>query len=65
PSGRVDRTAADAVFGQRQAEVEADPASWRAWYRLGVAYDDAGDRTRAREAVRRAIGLFDATAHHS
>ncbi|MGH3331650.1 MAG: tetratricopeptide repeat protein [Nocardioidaceae bacterium] len=65
PSGRVDRTAADAVFGQRQAEVEADPASWRAWYRLGVAYDDAGDRTRAREAVRRAIGLFDATVHHS
>ena len=59
PSGRVERTAADAAFGVRQAEVEADPGGWRGWYRLALAYDDAGDRTRARAAVRRAIELHD------
>ncbi|HSE72768.1 MAG TPA: hypothetical protein VLA97_18525 [Nocardioidaceae bacterium] len=63
PSGRVDRAAADAVFAQRRAEAEADPENWRVWYRLGVAYDDAGDRTRARSAVRRAIALYDAANH--
>ena len=60
PSGRVDRAAADEAFGLRQAEVEAQPESWQAWYRLALAYDDAGDRTRARSAVRRAIELYDA-----
>ena len=59
PSGRVDRAAADEAFGVRQAEVEAAPESWQAWYRLALAYDDAGDRTRARSAARRAIELFD------
>ncbi|MGE5719542.1 MAG: hypothetical protein ACM3XQ_06675 [Nocardioidaceae bacterium] len=59
PSGRVERTAADEAFGARQAEVEAEPQSWQAWYRLALAYDDAGDRTRARSAVRRAIELYD------
>jgi len=62
PSGRVERTAADEAFGARQAEVEAEPQSWQAWYRLALAYDDAGDRTRARSAVRRAIELYDARA---
>ncbi len=59
PSGRVDRAAADEAFVVRQAEVEAQPESWQAWYRLALAYDDAGDRTRARSAVRRAIELYD------
>ena len=59
PSGRVDRAAADKAFVVRQAEVEAQPESWQAWYRLALAYDDAGDRTRARSAVRRAIELYD------
>lgn len=58
PSGRVDRAAADAVFAERQTEVESDPENWRTWYRLGLAYDDAGDRTRARSAIRHAISLF-------
>lgn len=65
PSGRVDRAAADAAFGARQAEVEADPGSWQAWYRLALAYEDAGDRTRARSAVRRAIELYDARRSRS
>lgn len=57
PSGRVDRSAADEVFAARRAEVEAAPEDWRAWYRLGLAYDDAGDRGRARSAIRKAITL--------
>ncbi|BDZ53449.1 hypothetical protein [Agromyces marinus] len=57
PSGRADRDAADAAFGRFRAEVEAEPDSWRAWLRLGLAYDAAGDRRRARRAVRRAIEL--------
>lgn len=60
PSGRVERADADAVFPQYQAEVEAAPDDWRAWYRLGLAYDAAGDRRRARAAVRQAIRLESA-----
>jgi hypothetical protein len=57
PSGRVDRAAADAVFDGYAQEVERDPADWHAWLRLGLIYDAAGDRRRARAAVRRAIAL--------
>ena len=31
--------------------------SWQAWMRLGLAYDAAGDRRRARESMNRAIAL--------
>lgn len=58
PSGRVDRAAADEVFTARRSEAEADPDNWRAWYLLGLAYDDAGDRSRARSAIRQAVALF-------
>lgn len=57
PSGRVLREDGDAVFPAYRREVEENPEDWRAWYRLGLAYDAAGDRRRAREAVRRAIRL--------
>lgn len=57
PSGRVDPLAADAEFPRYRTEVEADPGSWRAWLRLGLAYDASGDRKRARWATRRAIAL--------
>ena len=57
PSGRVLREDADAVFPAYRADVEAHPGDWRAWYRLGLAYDAAGDRKRARAAVRQAIQL--------
>jgi hypothetical protein len=56
-SGRPLRDAADAAFPAYQAEVEQEPASWRAWFRLGLAYDASGDRRRARGAIRRAIAL--------
>ena len=57
PSGRVDRRAADAQFQAMRAEAEAEPDDWRVWFRLALAYDTAGDRTRAREAARHAITL--------
>ncbi|MGK3953670.1 hypothetical protein ACLKM7_15250 [Microbacterium sp. I2] len=57
PSGRVARADGDAVFPAYRADVESHPDDWRAWYRLGLAYDAAGDRRRAREAVRTAIRL--------
>lgn len=56
-SGRPLRDAADAEFPQYKAEVEAEPQSWRAWFRLGLAYDASGDRRRARHAMREAIRL--------
>jgi hypothetical protein len=58
PGGRIDRAAADARFAERQREVEADPGDWGAWFRLAVAYDDAGDRRRARTAMRTAIATY-------
>jgi len=57
PSGRVRRDAADALFATVRDDVEADPHDWRRWYRLARAYDYAGDRTRAREAMRKAVEL--------
>jgi hypothetical protein len=57
PSGRVDRKAADAWFDERRVELDADPGNWRNWYRLAYAYDIAGDRSRARETMRKAIEL--------
>jgi hypothetical protein len=58
PSGRVDRRAADAVFDRFRVEAEASPQDWRAWFRLALAYDAAGDRTRARAAARHAVALY-------
>lgn len=52
-----DRSAADASFARYRAEVEQEPQDWRAWFRLGVAYDVAGDRKRARASMRHAIEL--------
>ena len=57
PSGRLDRTAAAEIFPTYQAATEAAPDDWRAWFRLGLAYDAAGDRRRARWATRVAIRL--------
>ena len=62
-SGRPLRDAADAEFPRYKAEVEAQPESWRAWFRLGLAYDASGDRRRARSALREAIRLNRAETH--
>jgi len=57
PSGRVDRAAAEELFPRYRDAVEAAPGDWRAWFRLALAYDAAGDRRRARWATRTAIRL--------
>jgi tetratricopeptide (TPR) repeat protein len=58
PSGRIVRSAADQAFPAYQAETEADPDNWRSWFRLSYAYDAAGDRKRARRAMRDAGKLY-------
>src|ERR1700743_1917008 len=57
PSGRTQLDAADALFPAVRTEVEDHPDDWRRWYRLTRAYDYAGDRRRAREAMRAAVQL--------
>lgn len=60
PSGRIQRDAADALFDSVRTELEDDPDNWRRWYRLARAYDYAGDRRRAREAMKTALKLHGA-----
>ncbi|MFE7531462.1 hypothetical protein ACFU7Y_38010 [Kitasatospora sp. NPDC057542] len=55
--GRIDRASADAVFARRQTEAQAAPGDWRVWFRLAVAYADAGDTPRARKTMQHAIKL--------
>ena len=57
PSGRVVRTSADAEFAKYQLKVEQDSQNWRNWFALGLVYDAAGDRRRARASMRKAIEL--------
>ncbi|WP_297596495.1 hypothetical protein [Mycobacterium sp.] len=57
PSGRIQRDAADALFASVRGEVEDHPDDWRRWYRLARAYDYAGDRRRARDAMKTAVNL--------
>jgi hypothetical protein len=57
PSGRIERDAADALFDTVRTELDSDPHDWRRWYRLARAYDYAGDRSRAREAMKKAVEL--------
>jgi hypothetical protein len=56
-SGRIERVAADALFDTVRGELDDDPDNWVRWYRLARAYDYAGDRSRARETMRKAVAL--------
>lgn len=56
-SGRIERQAADALFATVRAELDSDPDNWVRWYRVARAYDYAGDRSRAREAMRTAVEM--------
>ena len=60
PSGRIQRDAADALFETMRDELEQDRDNWLRWYRLARAYDYAGDRSRAREAMKKAVELQEA-----
>jgi cytochrome c-type biogenesis protein CcmH/NrfG len=62
PSGRVQVDAAQQWFERERESVELDPQNWRGWYRLGLAYDAARDRRRAREAIRESIRLAELPA---
>jgi tetratricopeptide (TPR) repeat protein len=57
PSGRIRRDAADSLFETVRTELEDDPDNWRRWYRLARAYDYAGDRSRARETMKKAVEM--------
>lgn len=57
PSGRLARSDADPLVTRYAAAVEADPADWRARFRLGVVQDAAGRRKDARASIREAIRL--------
>jgi len=59
PSGRLDRRSADAWFDQQRTAVQQHPDDWKGWFRLAQAYDLAGDRKRARAALRTAIEHAD------
>jgi hypothetical protein len=56
-SGRIERAAADALFDTVRGELDDDADNWVRWYRLARAYDYAGDRSRARETMRKAVAL--------
>lgn len=57
PSGRIEPQAADGLFDTVRTELRNAPEDWRRWYRLARAYDYAGDRARARQAMRKAVDL--------
>ena len=57
PSGRPTKESAEEVFDQFREGVRSDETNWKAWFALGLAYDAAGDRPRARKAMRQAIAL--------
>ena len=57
PSGRPTRESADRVFESFAKNAEQNPESSLAWFSLGLAYDAAGDRPRARKAMRKALAL--------
>jgi hypothetical protein len=56
-SGRPTKQSAKDVFAEFRQKVVADESNWKAWFALGLAYDAAGDRPRARKAMRQAISL--------
>lgn len=57
PSGRPTKDSAEAVFAIYREAAQQDENNWRVWFALGLAYDAAGDRPRARKAMRTAIAL--------
>lgn len=58
PSGKATKESATKAFESAKELAQVHEADWRHWYRLGEAYEAAGDRKRARAAIRQAIKLF-------
>lgn len=61
PSGRPTKESALVEFENFRSLTQSDPDNWRSWFQLGLVYDAAGDRPRARQAMRRAIALYFAS----
>ncbi len=57
PSGRPTKDSAIRVFGDYAKKVAQDEGNYLNWFALGLAYDAAGDRRRARAAMRRSLKL--------
>ena len=57
PSGRPTKDSAIRVFGDYAKKVAHDEGNYLNWFALGLAYDAAGDRRRARAAMRRSLKL--------
>ena len=57
PSGRPTKESAEAIFSRYRDAAEQDSSNWKTWFALGLAYDAAGDRARARKAMRSAIAV--------
>ena len=57
PSGRPVKESADKEFDRFREKTEANPNDWRNWFVLGLVYDAAADRARARACMRKAIKL--------
>ncbi|MEY3561575.1 MAG: hypothetical protein RL068_727 [Actinomycetota bacterium] len=57
PSGRSTKESAKVEFERIRALVATDLDNWELWFRLGEAYEAAGDRRLARKSIRKAIAL--------
>lgn len=60
PSGRVVKSSTEAEFEKYRDLAAANPNDFHSWFNLGLVYDAAGDRRRARAAMRKALGLAQA-----
>lgn len=58
PSGRVEKQAAREAFDVSHLAAQSRPDDPAAWYRLGLAYNDMGDRRQARASIREAIRVW-------
>lgn len=58
PSGRPTKESARLEFERLRKITEADESNWKNWFALGLSYDAAGDKPRARAAMREAVRLF-------
>jgi hypothetical protein len=60
PSGRPIKASADKEFDRFREKTQNHPDDWRNWFSLGLVYDAASDRNRARACMRKAIKLHKA-----
>lgn len=57
PSGRPEKASAIKEFDKYRELAQQHPNDYVIWFGLGLAYDAAGDRRRARAAMRKALEL--------